>query len=104
MVHHSELWRNDYDGSRIHKACSSYICVERVLKMENTKCPHIVDNSKSRTTVPHYYCTKTGKVAVTILHQTLYCEECPYRKNKNYDKALEQVTIPEELEAYKKRQ
>ena len=56
--------------------------------MENTKCPHIVDNSKSRTTIiPHYYCRKTGKVAVTILHQTLYCEECPYSKNENDDKA-----------------
>ena len=56
-------------------------------KMNNTKCPHIVNNSKSRTTIPHYYCRKTGKVAVTILHQTLYCEECPYSKNENADKA-----------------
>ena len=79
--------RNSYDNGRIHKACSSYICVERGLKMENTKCPHIVDNSKSRTTVPHYYCRKTGKVAVTILYQTLYCEECPYSKNENADKS-----------------
>ena len=55
--------------------------------MENNKCPHIVDNSKSRTTVPHYCCCKTGKVAITILHQTLYCEECPYSKNENADKA-----------------
>ena len=72
--------------------------------MENTKCPHVVDNSKSRTTVPHYYCKKTGKVAVTILYQTLYCEECPYSKNENADKALEQVKIQEEMETYKKRQ
>ena len=55
--------------------------------MNNTKCPHIVDNSKSRTTIPHYYCRKTGKVAITILHQTLYCEECPYSQNENADKA-----------------
>ena len=46
--------------------------------MNNTKCPHIVDMSKSRITVPHYYCRKTGKLAVIMLHQTLYCEECPY--------------------------
>ena len=51
--------------------------------MNNTKCPHIVDNSKSRTTIHHYYCRKTGKVAVTILHQTLYCEECPISKQDN---------------------
>ena len=55
--------------------------------MEYNKCPYIVDNSKSRTTIPHYYCRKTGKVAVTILHQTLYCEECPYSQNENADKA-----------------
>ena len=55
--------------------------------MNNTKCPHFVDNSKSRITIPHYCCRKTGKVAVTILHQTLYCEECPYSKNENADKA-----------------
>ena len=48
--------------------------------MNNTKCPYFVDNGKSRTTIPHYYCRKTGKVAVTILHQTLYCEECQYTK------------------------
>lgn len=54
--------------------------------MNNTKCSHIVDNRKSWTTVPHYYCRKTGKVAITILHQTLYCEECPYSKNENADK------------------
>ena len=56
-------------------------------QMNNIKCLHIVDNSKSRNTIPHYYCRKTGKVAVTILHQTLYCEECPYSKNENADKA-----------------
>ena len=55
--------------------------------MNNTKCPYFVDNSKSRTIIPHYCCQKTGKVAVTILHQTLYCEECHYRKKENADKA-----------------
>lgn len=55
--------------------------------MNNTKCPHIVDFSKSRIIVPHYYCRKTWKVAVTILHETLCCEECPYSNlNKENDK------------------
>lgn len=55
--------------------------------MINTKCPHIRDYSKSRVILPHYFCRKTGKVAITILHQTLYCEECPYSNlNKQNDK------------------
>ena len=65
--------------------------------MENTKCPHIVDNSKSRTTIPHYYCRKTGKVAVTILYQTLYCEECPYSKK------TKMPIKPENKSRYKKK-
>ena len=46
--------------------------------MNNTKCPHIVDNSKSRTTVPHYYCRKTGKIAVQgkNLGIAYYRDEC----------------------------